>query len=311
MRRTLPSCAALGFLVTAVALAGCSGAEAPPEAGDVADAAGRVEGVVVDVAIRPLAGATVSVPAQPGVAAATTDAEGRFALEGLAEGVAFLMVAKPGFLEATVQAQAGPGAPVVQVVLEPLLETQPYVVLESFRAFLDCGVGSGPAFGLSAGCMTVAGGALVILCEGGGPAPPMGVCLGGVNPYFVSDAQGNLTMAQTEAVWEPTVQGQSELILASYVLDAAGAAVGGAPSASGSSVLVRRLNETVVRDNALGGPNQLAIYLSPGNSGAANVVVQQAVDVYHTSAFHFVLPEEWTLAADGAPDVPDQCTVCA
>lgn len=271
---------------------------------------GELRGVVIDAAVRPIPGVTLSVPGRPEVEANVTDADGAFLLTGLAPGTVIVAATKPGHLDAYVEVAVGKANALVQIVLEPLLETKPYVVLESFDGFMDCGLGSGPAFGLTAGCMVIVGGALYVACVGSDPVPPAGVCIGGTSPYYVSAAEGNMTTAQTEAVWTPTVQGQSELLIGSYVVDSQGAVVGGLPTAVGPSILVRRLNETVVQENGLGGAHRVAIFINPGNGGPANIVVQQPYRVFHTSTFFFALPEAWVFAVDGPPEVPEQCMTC-
>lgn len=292
-------------VLAAALLAGCAqGRETQP----VPDAeVAAVRGVVLDAAIRPLEGVTVSIPAHGDLSAQVTGPDGAFTFDGLTPGTLFLEARKDGYLSAVVQATAVPGeSPLVQITLTPLEETRPYYVLESFRGFLECGVGSAPAFGLTAGCMVVAGGALYIVCTGSEPVPPTGICLGGTSPYFLSVARGNMSTAQTEAVWEPTVPGMSELLLGGYVVDPEGAIVGGVPDASGPSVLVRRLNETVVQENDLGGAHSLALFVNPGNTGPVNVVVRQPYEVFHTSTFFFTPEEGWVFAVDGPPVVPDR-----
>ena len=303
--------AAIGLLV--VVLAGCADGDGPPATSDDGAplAAGSLAGVVLDPAIRPLAGVTVSIPGRPGVAASVTGADGAFLLAGVGAGTVVVAAEKAGYLSAFVQAEVGgDGAAPLQVLLQPLQETQPYTVLESYDGFMECGVGSAPAMGVMAGCMVIVGGTLYVACVGSDPVPPTGVCVGDTSPYYVSTARGNMTTAQTEAVWTPTVQGQSELLIGSYVVDAQGAVVGGLPYAVGHSILVRPLNATVVDEFGLGGANSAAIFINPGNTGPANLVVQQAYQVFHTSTFYFALDGGWVFAVDGPPEVPEQCTVC-
>lgn len=298
-------------LALAALVAGCSGPATSSDAA-VNDATQVVRGVVVDDAIRPLADVTLAIPGQPDVPAATTDRDGAFALAGVRPGVVFVLATKEGYLSATVQVpvEATREPPLTQIRLQRLEESRPFAVLETFRGHVECGAGSAPLAGLSAGCRVLVGSALYVACTGSGPVPPTGVCLGGTNPYFVSLATGNMTIAQTEVVWEPTVSGMSELLLGSYIVDREGVVVGGAPGVSGHSVLVRRLNATFVDEQDLGGTHQLALFVNPGNSGPFNVVVQQSYDVFHTSTFLFEPAETWTFARDGPVPVPDACTAC-
>lgn len=311
MRRVGSALVAAMPLALLALLAGCTqatgdGGKALPDA----PIAGQLRGVVIDAAVRPIEGVAVAIPGRPEVPASLTDASGLFAFADLAPGTVVLAASKPGYLDAFVQVAVEEVNPVVQIELAPLAETTPFYVLEAFEGFMDCGLGSGPAFGLTAGCMVIVGGTLYVACAGSDPVPPTGVCIGDASPYYISTAQGNMTNAQTEAVWSPTVQGQSELLIGSYVVDGQGTIVGGLPSAAGQSILVRRINATIVDDYDLGGANRAAIFVNPGNSGPANVVVQQSYQVFHSSAFYFELAEEWVFAVDGPPTVPDQCTTC-
>ena len=96
------------LLALALALAGCGGGQSVP-AGIPVDEAGRalptLQGVVVDEAIRPLAGADVRLLAS-GVNA-TTDAEGRYAIRRptLAAEAALVTASRPGYASRTQQVQ--------------------------------------------------------------------------------------------------------------------------------------------------------------------------------------------------------------
>lgn len=88
---------------------------------------GVIRGIVVDDAIRPLAGATVKVA--PGNRTTTTNANGAFGFEGLAPGTYFLTALKAGF--ATVQQSATVAAgdsepPLVRILVNQLASSKPY-----------------------------------------------------------------------------------------------------------------------------------------------------------------------------------------
>jgi hypothetical protein len=299
-------------LAVAFLLSGCAGSTGGNS--DMAEDAptGTLRGVVVDSAIRPLAGAVVTIAAQSEARHALSGADGLFAFEGLDLGVVVLEVTKPGYLSAHVQAQVRMGEPeeVVRVLLEPSLETRPFIVQESFSGFLDCGVGSATLFGFTFACQQTAGAGLAVLCEGGGPVPPLGVCVPETEPYFHSQTTGNITMAQSELIWEPSSAGASDLLLLDQVFDADGQIVTGAAYVAGPSFLVLRLNSTVIREHQLGGPNHLGFYVSVGPTQPANVVVQQSYRLFHTTAYHFEFEAEWTFVEDGTPLVPPTCTTC-
>src|SRR5687768_3515881 len=97
-------------LLAGAVLAGCSGGSDPPAA-EPEDAAfeqlalqatattGVLRGVVVDEAIRPVSGATVTLSGT-GTGTTTTNAEGLFGFASLAPGPYFVQVEKPGFTSA-------------------------------------------------------------------------------------------------------------------------------------------------------------------------------------------------------------------
>lgn len=108
----------VALLLSTVVLAGCSGdggGKAPdatdtPQAADIdvdpKSSLGAISGVVVDLAIRPIAGASVGLT-QGGNT--TTDDAGRFAFVDLEPGAYFFTVSRAGFLATQGQAQVVAG----------------------------------------------------------------------------------------------------------------------------------------------------------------------------------------------------------
>lgn len=161
------------WLVPLLLLAGCAGAsEAPGDAGSPAEGqgppddglvatteTGLLRGVVVDEAIRPMAGVAVSVTRPDAQAlAGTTNGQGRFGFDDLVPGSYIVAAAKAGYYAETVVAAVRAGEadpPAVQVRLLRDAETVPYVVAASFDGFIECGVRGGTG-GVSA-CQLVQG----------------------------------------------------------------------------------------------------------------------------------------------------------
>lgn len=308
--RARPVEAVLGLVVLAACgIAGCANAQDPTAPG-LATSTASIQGVVVDSAVRPLAGAVVTIPAIAGLGM-TTGEDGLFRFEALAPGLHLVAIDKPGFLPTVVQAEAGTtaGAAVLTVVLEPLPETRPYVVVETFDGFLDCGIGSAPLFGFTSGCRQTASAGLAALCHGQPPVPPTGICLDETDPYFRPGTRGNITVAQAELTWDPSLQG-AELLLLAYVFDEAEQVVGTVGFVSGPPFLVLPMNRTVVDGFDLGGTNHVGLYVSAGSRTELTVVAQQPFRLFHTAAYFFELPEGWTFVRDGLPDVPPTCTTC-
>jgi hypothetical protein len=163
--------ALLAVLLSATVLAGClsGGGEGPDGIGDAGagpddglratDETGVLRGVVVDEAIRPVAGVGITVSRPDAEAKATeTGADGTFGLDGLAPGSYVVAAAKPGYFEQTAVAavRAGEGQPpLVHMVLQRDDETVPYVEVVRYDGFIECGVRGGT--GSVAACQFVNG----------------------------------------------------------------------------------------------------------------------------------------------------------
>jgi hypothetical protein len=141
----LPSVAGqtlLAALLVAAALAGCA-SKAPGAPGAAAVSAlgvqatattGVVRGLVVDEAIRPIAGATVRET--PGNHTAKTNAAGAFGFSGLAPGIHFLTASKTGYasVQQSTDVAAGVSDPLpVRIQLSALPSSKPYHDLVKFR----------------------------------------------------------------------------------------------------------------------------------------------------------------------------------
>jgi hypothetical protein len=136
-------------------MAGCSGG-AGDEEGSALPAAdfeelkleatattGVIRGIVVDEAIRPLAGAEIGTTLPDGGAVRnTTSAEdGAFGFDGLPPGTYFLTVSKPGFLTQQANADVVVGIsdpPITKVLLTADPTSLPYVGAYQFDAFIAC-----------------------------------------------------------------------------------------------------------------------------------------------------------------------------
>ncbi|HUR64242.1 MAG TPA: carboxypeptidase-like regulatory domain-containing protein [Candidatus Thermoplasmatota archaeon] len=136
-------------LLVAALLAGCAtkASDAPtggsiPDPGEVAvtQTTGGIRGVVVDQAIRPLAGATVVVSGQGTNKTLTTDATGAFTLAGLQPGTYFLKASKPLYdtQQQAVEVKAGVAPPVTKVQLNQVVFAKPYMQTLKFKGFIVC-----------------------------------------------------------------------------------------------------------------------------------------------------------------------------
>lgn len=131
-----------------VALAGCSEASEPtpdePELGldeslEATDTTGVIRGVVLDPAVIPIEGATVTINSLG--TATTTNANGAFGFADLEPGTYFLDIAKAGFVGTQTSAEVQAGVdlpPVVKVQLVPDASTAPYVQAFQFDGYMAC-----------------------------------------------------------------------------------------------------------------------------------------------------------------------------
>jgi hypothetical protein len=139
-------------LLAATMLAGCAGGagdEAPVEAVDfdaldleATATTGIIRGIVVDEAIRPLAGADIGTTLPDGaVRNATSAADGAFGFDGLPPGTYFLTVRKAGFLVQQANADVVAGVaepPLVKVLLTADPSSLPYISIYQYDAFIAC-----------------------------------------------------------------------------------------------------------------------------------------------------------------------------
>ena len=225
----------LGLGVAALLLlAGCSDdGTGEPEADFTAleltatETVGVIRGLVVDEAIRPVAGAEVAAKGPDGATASTTtNGEGLFGFE-VAPGTWFLSVSRAGYLPAQASADVVAGVaepPVTKVLLAVDVENLPYVEAYVFDGYLECGVTTPPVG--------------VAVCFAAGS-------LLNDNTQVTYPYSGNATWMQTEMVWESTQALGDELALMySY---SAGCGLYCDHEVDGTSPLLLQANETMTQ----------------------------------------------------------------
>ena len=144
---------AVALLVLAgMGLSGCAGGAGADDPAPPADfgaldlkateTTGIIRGIVVDEAIRPLAGAVIGTTLPDGAARNTTSAaDGAFGFDGLPPGTYFLTVQKPGYLvqQANADVVAGVSEPaLVKVLLTADPSSLPYTAIYQYDAFVAC-----------------------------------------------------------------------------------------------------------------------------------------------------------------------------
>lgn len=142
----------LAAVLLAAGLAGCSGGAGGKDPAaevdfeglglEATDSTGVVRGIVVDAAVRPVAGVRVQARGPEGATAeAQSNDQGAFGLDGLAPGDWFLVANKTGYRETQASASVAAGVrepPIVKLLLEADPSAAPYVNTHVFEGFLEC-----------------------------------------------------------------------------------------------------------------------------------------------------------------------------
>lgn len=294
--------------LVALLAAGCTQGKGPA-ADDAAIPAGAIEGVVVDGAIRPVAGAAVDLD---GAGNATTDALGAFRFEAVAPGAHVVRAAKAGFADTVTQVDvaADGSSPLLKLVLVADASTSAYAELQAIEGYAECGTYAATYRYAACGTGNVAS---LIACS------TFGVCLGNVTDdrYIVVqrfDRQPDFLVA--EVAWQATQD--LGRVLQVYIgsatpEDLAAASTNDYNGTIGESPLYVTMDQTMLEDSKLGDG---AYFLSqtfaapsldpcPGvNACGVGLVVQQRFTYYLVSFFGYGPSPEWRFAVDGALPPP-------
>ena len=291
--RTLP--ALLSLLAMTALLAGCadggagSGAEEGPEFDDLGlqatDSTGLIRGVVVDDAIRPIAGAKVVL--NGGEGETETTESGTFGFSNLAPGTYFLSVSKAGFFSSQQSADvvAGVAEPaIVKVLLQVDVENQPFFEAFVYEGFIECTT------------------SVLVLC--GAPNLLTGENLTNDrftwNQYLTDGAE----VIQSEMVWQSTQALSPQLYIEMEALESGcendETYIAGI---DGPSPLMIRIDNETIEEFGLGQscPIYYSIFAGDASGGSAPVgagaTVQQRFTMY-IHAFHGYTPsEEWRFSS--------------
>lgn len=139
MRKLLPMSLVVALLLAGCATGGDNGG-APPL--NVDPDKGGIRGLVVDQAVTPLGGATVTLTGGPDAGKTTeSGSDGLFNFTGLAPGDYFLIVSKPGYKGSQGSANVVAGdaqPPIVKILIERLATATPYVDHFKLDGFYSC-----------------------------------------------------------------------------------------------------------------------------------------------------------------------------
>lgn len=254
---------------------------------------GVIRGVVVDDAIRPIAGALIAI--QGGPLNTTSADSGAFGFEGLEPGTYFLQVAKAGFQPAQVSVDVVAGIPdpaITKVLLVPDPGQRPFYEVLSWSGFIQCSVRF--VVNALAACSAIPGSDDNFTYR--------------IHPDVVP------TFAQSEMVWDAT-QALGDGMKVQYTDDSDG--LDNYVVAVGPSPLVIAANQTLMESKNVGDDTGLYIRVfsgsvdgtkppvcPPGPCEGVSFVANQSFDVYTVLFYNMLPPEGWQFSRDGNPPVP-------
>ncbi|MEK6975085.1 MAG: carboxypeptidase-like regulatory domain-containing protein [Candidatus Thermoplasmatota archaeon] len=294
----------LALVALSLVVAGCSGdpstSSQPPEEDidygvEATATTGVIRGLVIDEAIRPLAGVNVTIAALERLA--TTGNDGEFGFDGLEPGTYFLSASKKGFapIQTSAEVVAGDSTPpITKISLVAVPTEQPYVESHALAGYLSFGAA---IFATSIGTTI---------------NDDLADTMGDRSIWTLTFTQ--LPMwAQGELVWDQTQPAGGEFIW--EMTDTSNTHYGYRETTTSpalaywnTTVLIDHNETTLDPDDGIayrffGGPHPLC--KDPfGATFGCGVTVQQKADAYIHNFFNFAPPEGWRFTVDGAPVVP-------
>lgn len=312
------------LLLTALAMAGCSGGgggdeipdqltEGAPEI-EVTSTTGGIRGVVVDEAVRPIKGATVVVVNTDKTM--ETDETGLFVFSGLEAGQYFVKASHPLYdlQQQATEVVAGVADPQpLKFLLTRQILAQPYLTTEKFDGYIVCSAGH-PEVGYSEECGEGAG----VPCVD--PNVPCGRVGGQGNNQVQYDFYLDNLDVKTilvEMVWESTAQTHASGELLTYVSTqwVCDPFCGGNVFANGGgpSPLILRAE---AENGTIGGeeftleePFTVFTWANPnvydpatGTVPVGSVMLNQPYQAFVTKSYYLPLPAEWSFVGGGDPN---------
>jgi hypothetical protein len=307
---------ALTALLAATLLAGCSGndpsgkSSTDPTFDDLGltatSSTGLVRGVVVDDAIRPIAGARIVLSGGDSAGETVSTEAGTFGFSNLLPGTYFLAVSKPGFFAAqqSVDVVAGVEEPAIaKVLLQIDAANQPFFEARVFEGYIEC---SGTFVAVGAAVCSFPNG---LTDETGNVTQD--------NFGIVYQLSKKPTWLQSEMVWEST-QALGGKMSVMYSWDC-GDDNGGFlcdHGAAGTSPLLLTANATDI-DRINGGDYDQGVFVRAFNEGldetrpagipggGLGFTFQQRFTIYTHAFYGYQPPEGWRLSSgEPVPLVP-------
>lgn len=307
------------LLVLVPLLAGCSGGSDGTDgsANRPSDPSlGALAGVVVDDAVRPVAGANVTARLADRTANATTDAGGLFRIDGLTPGAYIVEVSKAyyGTLQQAIDVRAGVEPPLAKFQLNFMAGSVPYAELYQFEGFFECGFAV-PSY-TTGGCANVNIVTGVMLCSYNLPCFNV---TGDRSVELIWIAR-HPDFVQSELVWEPTTGTGSALefgLGAGTWQELQDGFVDNYNLTWGESPLMLQLHGADLEDSRIGiDGRSLLIQIHPSwtfpvpvcsdvdPTCGAGVHAQQPYRTYTHAFYGYRPPLEWRFVTDGPPPPP-------
>lgn len=266
---------------------------------EVTATTGAIRGVVVDEAIRPLAGAQVKLNRAEGALFTNTTEAGSFSFSNLEPGTYFVEASRFGYgpVQQSVEVVAGDDdPPVVRMLLVRDPSQVAYYTAQTFSGFIVC------TSSVVAMCGAPNVISNVLLC------PVFGVCLGNVtDDRFGWDFfyEPNATYIQSEIVWDSTQPLSTQLSLQMETIQGCEDEYY-ERTVAGDSPIINFANETEIAEAKIGGDCSIFHSLFSGDTAGTplGLTLQQQYDSYTFSFYGYLPPEGWTFTADGNPPAP-------
>lgn len=293
-----PAVAALVLLASALAGCASDGDVLDPGAGSATTLAGTLRGVIVDDAIRPLAGVNVSAT-QPGGApvAMETGADGLFRFDGLPSGSYSVAATRLNYLSVQTLAQVvggEPEPPLVQLQMALAGSTVPYVNAIVWEGYIGCAFTFGN------------------LCSA--PAQAGYDVIGDSSAHLFwseyVDVERVPDLVQGEAVWEPTLATSEELKPIYGWSEPETwrnlAYQGTFFSESVRSPSFHRIPHGDLQDAKVGTESGLVVefYSGGGTTNPTFLTVNQPIRLVLHNFYGYLPPDTWRFVTDGPPPGP-------
>jgi hypothetical protein len=297
-------------------LAGCTSPSDPTTGNDVPPAAfdelaleatattGVIRGIVVDEAIRPIAGATATLQGQSPQTTTTTE-DGAFGFDDLEPGTYFVSVHKLGFLDVQQSTDVVAGVaepPITKVLLVSDGKPSPFHAEYKVEGIVECGTS---AIALCGGVHDV----IVIACVNTGGAVCLPQPTNDAYSAFLAIEGGTPDYLQTEMVWESTQALGNEM---SYALRYAekttydnGMYEAGFESFEGPSPLRGNVSGDDMEEAELGNRTGLVFSIFSGNQEyPVGVTVSQRYTFFIHAFYGYEPPADWRFTDEGTVPPP-------